>query len=114
MCYQTFETKKQPSKAAIWCRRPDSNRYGLRRRPLKTVCLPISPLRLYVGNFLMLSRTRQGLGVAPEADAALPANADTAGAVAGEVVGLLPDGLAGPAMGAVLGSAMPDTTLLWA
>jgi len=105
MRYQTFETKKQPSKAAIWCRRPDSNRYGLRRRPLKTVCLPISPLRRYVENFLMLSRTRQGLGAAPPADAA--------GATAGEVAGLLPDGVTGAAMGAVLGNAIPDTTLLW-
>jgi len=113
MRYQTFETKKQPSKAAIWCRRPDSNRYGLRRRPLKTVCLPISPLRRYVENFLMLSRTRQGLGAAPPAEAAAPARADAAGATAGEVAGLLPDGVTGAAMGAVLGNAIPDTTLLW-
>ena len=29
----------------IWCRRPDSNRHGLRHCPLKTACLPIPPRR---------------------------------------------------------------------
>ncbi len=29
----------------IWCRRPESNRHGLRHYPLKIACLPIPPRR---------------------------------------------------------------------
>ncbi len=29
----------------LWCRRPESNRHGLRHCPLKTACLPIPPRR---------------------------------------------------------------------
>ena len=34
-----------------WCRRPDSNRHGLRHYPLKIACLPIPPLRLKLFSF---------------------------------------------------------------
>ena len=33
-----------------WCRRPDSNRDGLRHYPLKIACLPISPRRLQISS----------------------------------------------------------------
>ena len=43
-----------------WCRRPDSNRHGLRHYPLKIACLPIPPLRLKLLSFGRTGRVTGG------------------------------------------------------
>ena len=45
---------------ARWCRRPDSNRHGLRHYPLKIACLPIPPLRLKLVSFGLSGRFTGG------------------------------------------------------